>query len=127
MGENKTLCLVDDEDVFHWIVRGNLKRIKFPFNFISFYEGDEVLEYLSDTSNVLPDIILLDLNMPICDGWKFLDGFSTFDESIKKSITIYILSSSIDPNDEKRALKYPNVKSFVLKPITIDFLEKILN
>ncbi|MEQ9405993.1 MAG: response regulator [Cyclobacteriaceae bacterium] len=124
--ENKTICLVDDEDVFHWIVRENLKKMEGAYDFISFYNGDEILEYLSESGNTIPDILLLDLNMPICGGWKFLDSFKEMSPEFKNGITIYIVSSSIDPKDQDRANEYSEVSAFVSKPITRDFLERIL-
>jgi len=126
MADNRLICSVDDEEVFHWIVRGNLQRVKNPCELISFYNGDEILEYLLDTSNCRPNILLLDINMPICDGWKFLEGFSKLSEDQKSGIQIYIVTSSIDPKDQLRAKQHPDVQEFISKPINVDFLEDVL-
>nr|WP_321222116.1 response regulator [uncultured Psychroserpens sp.] len=72
----------------------------------------------------LPDIILLDINMPIMDGWQFLDEFVKIESH--KLITIYIVSSSIDPQDIKRAKKYQNISNYIVKPITIKKLKTIM-
>jgi CheY-like chemotaxis protein len=69
-------------------------------------------------------IILLDINMPIMDGWQFLDEFVKIESH--KLITIYIVSSSIDPQDIKRAKKYQNISNYIVKPITIKKLKTIM-
>ncbi|MEP5610607.1 MAG: response regulator [Cyclobacteriaceae bacterium] len=127
MEESRLICSVDDEDVFHWIVRGNLKRVEKPCELLSFYNGDEILEYLLDSSNSRPDVLLLDINMPVCDGWKFLEGFTKLNKEQKGSIQIYIVTSSIDPKDQFRADQHPDVQAFISKPITVDFLEGVLS
>ncbi len=127
MPNSKLICAVDDEEVFHWIVRGNLKRAKKPCKLMSFYDGEEIFKYLSNGSNSRPDIILLDINMPICDGWKFLENYSLLKKSYTKDINIYVVTSSIDPKDQQRAELSPFVKEFVSKPITVDFLDGIID
>ncbi|MFT6828560.1 MAG: CheY-like chemotaxis protein, partial [Roseivirga sp.] len=72
----------------------------------------------------LPEIILLDLNMPVMDGWQFLDQFVQI--PTKKKTTIYIVTSSIDPEDLNRAKSYEAVTNYLVKPINIDTLTEIL-
>jgi CheY-like chemotaxis protein len=75
-----------------------------------------------DKPSSLPDVILLDLNMPILDGWQFLDEFVKL--PIKKEIAIFIVTSSIDPSDIEMVKKYDIVKSYIMKPITAQKLEE---
>lgn len=79
---------------------------------------------ISATSSSLPSVILLDLNMPILDGWQFLDEFTKFKPA--KKITIYIVSSSIDQNDHQKAANYSGVSKFYVKPITKQHLTTML-
>lgn len=73
-----------------------------------------------------PDTVLfLDINMPIMSGWEFLEGFEAFNEKIHKQITIYILSSSIDPTDNENAEKNPFVKGYFPKPLSLETLNEI--
>jgi CheY-like chemotaxis protein len=71
----------------------------------------------------LPDAILLDLNMPVMDGWQFLDEFVLL--PIKKEISIFIITSSIDPIDIEMAKKYSVVKDYIMKPITAQKLNAL--
>jgi len=70
-------------------------------------------EYTGESS-----IIFLDLNMPVMTGWEFLEHFEELDETIKKKVGIYILTTSQDPRDRKRATANKNVLDYIIKPIT---------
>ncbi|MEQ8534886.1 MAG: response regulator, partial [Imperialibacter sp.] len=79
------------------------------------------------SSDELPDVILLDINMPVMDGWQFLDEFVKIKPLIKKKITIYMVSSSIDEADLERAKTYEEVSDFIVKPVKAEDLEKMLS
>ena len=100
---------------------------KFSREVVTFANGYEAINHLKKTladHQQLPDIILLDLNMPVMDGWQFLDEFKHID--FGKKITVYIVSSSIDPLDHEKARQYGEVSSFLVKPITRNELEHVL-
>lgn len=84
----------------------------------------DTLEKIILAEGELPELILLDLNMPIMDGWEFLDAFIQI--PCKQKITLYIITSSIDDEDIKKAKTYSNVSNYILKPVTIDGLKAIL-
>jgi CheY-like chemotaxis protein len=91
-------------------------------------KGFQFIESEYDHKNIGTDsIILLDLNMPIMSGWEFLERFKELDESIKKQFKIYILSSSVDPRDKKRAEENENVVDYIVKPITKEIVLSILS
>ncbi len=123
---NKLIGLVDDEQVFHWIADKFIEKINHGLKSISLYDGNEALEYLSDPNNEVPDILFLDLNMPIANGWKFLDEFASLKQDLPKEIDIYIVSSSIDPEDHKKAKSYSYVRQFISKPLTQQTIESVL-
>ena len=75
----------------------------------------------------IPDVIFLDLNMPIMDGWEFLDEFLKIPRSLKKRITLYVVSSSIDPRDINRAKSISLVEDYLIKPITYEELKKVFS
>lgn len=77
--------------------------------------------YYSDTE-ILPDVIFLDLNMPCYSGWDFLYDFERLYKQIKKTIDIYIISSSVDPSDKMLADKYDFVKTCISKPVKAETL-----
>ncbi len=99
------------------------------FNMVTSYlDADKALSHLvinQDCANYLPDVILLDINMPVMDGWQFLEKFETVKHLLKKEVRIFILSSSIDNRDIQRSKQYPSVKGFLSKPLSPDMLRDI--
>ena len=90
-------------------------------------DGKEAYDGLKEnweSKKTLPEIILLDLTMPVWDGWKFLDEFSKL--PIEKQITIYILTSSINEADRQKASDYNVVKNYLVKPITMQTLVELI-
>jgi CheY-like chemotaxis protein len=123
-----TTCLIDDDRIFIFAAKRILKATEFCDNFTIYNNGAEALTGLRDiikSGNNIPDLILLDLNMPIMDGWQFLDEFVKIENS--KKITLYIVSSSIDPADAEKAKQYEQITDFIVKPITKDALADIVN
>ena len=128
MKKIKLACIVDDDPIFVFGIKKMMKLTEFCENFLVFANGQEALDSLTAIINKggdIPQLILLDLNMPIMDGWEFLEEFTKTNPP--KEITIYILTSSIDPRDLKRAKQFNRVSNYVIKPITIENLESIKN
>lgn len=86
-------------------------------------EGLDNIKQLVANNQSLPDLILLDLNMPIMDGWEFLEELQLIPQA--QDISIYIFTSSIDPHDRIRTKEFPNVKGYVSKPLTKEKLDDI--
>ena len=84
----------------------------------------QIMETATDEDK-LPDIIFLDLNMPVMDGWEFLNEFIKIKNSLHKKITLYVVSSSIDPRDLERAKSFNLVTDYLIKPIELKKFEKI--
>jgi CheY-like chemotaxis protein len=120
-------CIIDDDPIFVFATKRMMELTNFCNGFLIYNNGQEAINQLRPIieSGKAPDIILLDLNMPIMDGWEFLDEFSTIQSS--KPITIYIVSSSIDPADMLRAHEYDTIGNYYVKPISQDDLLEILN
>lgn len=120
--------LIDDDQIFTYLLSKQMKMIDFCDTIMVFNDGDEALGFLkahADTPINLPSVILLDINMPVMDGWQFLDEFAKFD--LQKRVTIYIVSSSIDDADRAKAASYKEVANFYVKPISKDDLIAILS
>ncbi|MEO8517398.1 MAG: response regulator, partial [Flavobacterium sp.] len=86
-----------------------------------FSNGLEALRFLEDAQfdkKKLPDLILLDLFMPVMDGWGFLDEYLLLQAKLAKKIPIYIVSSSIDPYDIQKFKSIKSVTDFIVKPMT---------
>lgn len=120
-------CIIDDDPTFTYVVSKQMKLLDFSENILAFSNGVEALEYLQtnlSSPDKLPSVILLDLNMPVLDGWQFLDEFTKF--AFGKKIAVFIASSSIDQADHARARTYKEVSRFYVKPVTKDNLLEIL-
>ncbi|MGC1515775.1 MAG: response regulator [Maribacter sp.] len=123
-------CIIDDDPIFIYGTKRMIKEVDFSDQIIVYTNGQEAIEGLyeiSTTGEPLPDVIFLDLNMPIMDGWEFLEEFDKLPHhNIKKTI-IYIISSSVDPRDLERIKNYKQVTNYILKPVTPEDLEQILS
>lgn len=108
---SRQILLIDDDPVNNLINRKLITKI-FPDVLITDHiDAGEALARIK--TDFTPDLILLDLNMPGMNGWEFLDRFN---ETGKKT-EVYILTSSIDPSDYKKAKRYPQVKKYIEKPL----------
>jgi CheY-like chemotaxis protein len=128
--QNPTVAVVDDDDVLQMMV-GRLFSLYAPECQIEkFYNGEKILSHLktnaANRSN-LPDIILLDVNMPLMNGWAFLDEYQSLKAQLSKLPKIYLVTSSSDSNDVKRASMNSNIVEHVIKPVTNDFIVRIIS
>ncbi len=128
----KTLTIVDDDDIFVFLTTKIIEQTNLVDLIKGFGNGLDAINFLKENKNnvdALPDIILLDLNMPIMNGWQFLEEYNKLNPTIGKKITIYICSSSISPDDITRAKTISEVSDYIIKPITkdklIDLIKKL--
>lgn len=124
------LIIIDDEPIQHFIMDRMLGRYFASGKDHTMHSdsGPVILEFLDKNkynADELPDIIFLDLHMPIMNGWDFLERFKKIRKEITKSIIIYVVSSSIDPVDISRSKRYSFVKDYIIKPVTLPTLTKI--
>lgn len=125
----KQLTLVDDDEVFVFLTTRMLEKYQLVDLIKIFDNGYDALVFIKenlDNIEALPDIILLDLSMPIMDGWQFLDEFVKIIPKIGKKITVFICSSSISPDDIARAKAINAVSDFIIKPMTKEKLIEML-
>lgn len=128
-GSAPIVALVDDDKIFQYTAFKILQSTAITNNILQFENAVAALRFLSDnaTNNqALPDYIFLDINMPQIDGWMFLEDFEKIKGGLAKTITIYMVSSSIDPNDIKRAKANGNIKDYVTKPLTQEKFIKLI-
>jgi CheY-like chemotaxis protein len=127
-----SVLLVDDNPLTNIFNKKILEKNTVVQEIVTVNDGTEAIEYLTLSGNFTdssrmyhpPDLIMLDLTMPGMDGWDFLDEYSRI-KSLKKTVII-ILTSSPNPEDERKARAYHDVDDFYVKPITAEKLEKIM-
>ena len=117
---NQKILLVDDDPIFLTLAELAIKKERTDVQIFKAFNGEEAINFLSDQE---VDVIYLDLNMPIMNGWEFLDACVEKDQTNNK---IFVLTSSIDPSDKKRAEENPLVTSMLEKPLNKEKIDKSL-
>ncbi|WP_299675501.1 response regulator [uncultured Dokdonia sp.] len=123
-------CIIDDDDMYVNLITKVLDMKNLVKNLLIFKNGKEALDYFVGALKKLeerkiPQVILLDLNMPVMNGWQFLNNLSEYDFPELKNSTLYIVSSSINPVDIERSKTINLVTDFLIKPVTMDQLSEI--
>ena len=130
MSKFKDVFVIDDDKVFHFIIKKLFSKNNIDISPSFYFNGLDAIEEIKEkinTGNTLPDLILLDINMSIMDGWQFLDEFrKTRIVTQGERTTIYLVSSSDSISDINKAKEYQDqIKDYFFKPMTIEDLKKI--
>jgi len=123
----KNVLLVDDDYIFNFLSQSILERIGITNEVYTALNGKEALGLLSNGTQrrFIPDVILLDLNMPIMDGFTFLEAFKKLNLPDKEKVTIIVVTSSEDPDDIMKARRM-GVDHYIPKPVTEKDLRQAL-
>ncbi|MDI5889180.1 MULTISPECIES: response regulator [Flavobacterium] len=128
----KAIWVIDDDTIYQIIINKIIQRSELFSTITSFKNGKEAIDALYDTIHtkpdnidVLPDIILLDINMPIMDGWEFMEKMGQLKSKFSKNIIVYIVSSSIATEDKNKSKTYSDILGYLSKPVTMNDLELI--
>ena len=122
LNQDLKILIIDDDPIYHLMITKLLRSIGFH-NIRNIQDSVEGLNYLLKNKQ-LPDILLLDINMPTKNGWDLLDSLITSTVNLN-DMPIYIVTSSIDKCDIKKLTQYP-VLGFLNKPLEPETLKKIL-
>ena len=122
------ILLIDDnkaDNAFHQI---KIKRAEVCDTISVATTGSQALNYLEKASQQLeefpkPDLIFLDINLPGMDGFDFLDEFHKLNDTLKSETKVIMLTTSLNPDDQTRALNYKEVKEFLNKPLTVELIQ----
>ena len=124
------LAVIDDDEMYVLTVKKLLERIKFTERTVYFENGKVALNYFDEYINkadLIPELVLLDLNMPVTNGWQFIKEFRKLKTKIDKKITIYMISNTINEEEIRRAKEIEEVTEFVCKPVTMQTLTNLLS
>ena len=111
--------LIDDDNVTNMLNRFFLEEHFTHLNITAFVYAQDALHTLMQTAQK-PDVIFLDINMPVMNGWEFLEALGKNMSAIENLPQIYLLSSSLDPSDKSKASHITLVKGFISKPLEIE-------
>lgn len=121
------VILVDDDPVFKYISAKMIEKVRPGFRIKSFSQGKVALNFLRENyTDEYYYYILLDINMPVMDGWKFLEAIEDIDFIKTENVSIHIVSSSVDDSDIEKSKKYDLVQGFLHKPLSADRIKSII-
>ena len=123
----KSVCIIDDDSIYLMLARRLITKYNLSDSIIEYTDGSEAfneLKLLLEGGANLPDVIFLDVNMPIWDGWDFLDEFVKL--NLSNYPEVYIVTSSTHSFDREKAATYAQVKRCIAKPIELEDLQEIL-
>lgn len=124
----ETVMIIDDNTIDLYITSRMITTKKFGKKVLQYSSAQEALQYLQQNQDnilALPQIIFVDIYMPMMSGFEFLDAYEKLSPTLKINCRTYIVSSTIDNEDIARAKRNKNVVCFQVKPITKQFLDQI--
>jgi CheY-like chemotaxis protein len=135
MKKLNSVLLIDDDMATNFISKMLIKKAGITDHIETTLNGKQALDYLtnsgkyekSDEIYPQPMLILLDINMPVMDGWEFAEAFMKLDSNQKREIIIVMLTSSLNPDDKERAANLPAITGFQNKILTMESLTNIMN
>lgn len=123
-GTYKICLLIDDNYIDNFVTRRILESGHFAEQIIVRQSPAEAITSLREGS-IKPDVIFLDIRMPLMNGFEFLQEYDKLDAESKSAEKIFMLSSSLDPNDFKRSTENKYITQFIHKPLTHKILEEL--
>ncbi len=119
--KNKTnILLVDDDEIYLYLMEKSIQKLTADLVVNSFTDGAQAIEFITEQTQKgleLPEVILLDINMPFLDGWGFLAEFKKLKPKLESHINIYMISSSSREEDMKRASSFEELTGYMVKPL----------
>jgi CheY-like chemotaxis protein len=128
MAKFKNVLLVEDDPITVMVCDRIIRNSDFADDVMTCENGADAIAYIKQllSSGTLPELIFLDINMPVMNGWDFLTEFEAFDHGSKVLPRVFVLSSTVDPDDFKKAEKFHRVENVISKPLTKEVLDNIL-
>lgn len=130
MKKINTFCIVDDDDIYQFTTSLFLKKTDLVNKIIVFSNGLKAINFLKEemkNSENIPDILFLDVNMPVMDGWEFLEEYLLIKPMMPKTIVIYMVTSSVDEKDVLRAKNISALSGYLVKPISSENIVEVIS
>jgi len=129
MKQLNCILLIDDDEPTNFLNKMTLEQANCVRHIRIAPSGQAALDYLRGSPDdcLRPDLIFLDINMPAMDGWEFLAQYQALPQERKADTVLIMLTTSLNPDDEKRTLTIPEVSGFEHKPLNQVRLEQLLN
>ncbi len=121
MKKINTFCIIDDDDIYQFTTSVLLKKTDLVNKIILFSNGLKAINFLKEelgNKENIPDILFLDVNMPVMDGWEFLEEYLLIKPMMPKTVIIYMVSSSVDEKDVLKAKSISTLSGYLVKPIS---------
>jgi CheY-like chemotaxis protein len=120
------IYIVDDDELYQFITKMIIEETQSVSEIKTFSNGQAAIDGLQADMNdkTCPEIIFLDLTMPVMDGWGFLQKYKT--SNTCRDAKIYVVSSSVNPVDVEKAKSHPTVSDYLLKPFTKEKFQSLL-
>ena len=127
-----TVMLIDDNEIDNLINQKIIEASTIAKNILTHTSGKSAIEFLRNMEKLtagnlglLPELVFLDIDMPLMDGFQFLEEFDKLNQETKTYCRIIMLTSSINPQDIGKSKKYDYVRQYLNKPLTQDSLKKL--
>ena len=122
------LLVIDDDDINIFIIRKIVEKTGVNISMVAKSNGQQAIDYLVETidkNEPLPELVLIDINMPVMNGWEFIEAYQKLD--VQSDVDLYILSSSVYENDIEKTKSYASVKGFISKPLSMERLTELIS
>ncbi len=123
----KSILLLDDNLATNFIHKKFLQKANCAEQIIDFRSGINALKYLTQQGIRQPDMIMVDINMPIMSAWEFLELYENSRQITKTDTTIVLLSTSLSPADKEKADNTPVIKEVLLKPLSVESIQQTID
>lgn len=127
-----TIMLIDDNEIDNLINQKMLEAARLGERILTHSGARAAIESLknleklsTESASLIPDIIFLDIDMPLMDGFQFLEEFEKMPNKVKDHVKIVMLTSSLNPQDLSKAKKSQYVRKYINKPLSLDVLSKL--
>lgn len=125
--KSRKICIIDDDEIYLFMMSRKLHMINPEIAIYSYSNGKKAARAFQNMEpEDLPDIIFLDINMPVMDGWEFMDFYNRTTTDNSKEISVYMVSSSLYPGDIHKAKEIENISGYLTKPVCTNSLQKII-